>query len=301
MTPALTPATPERADRSAHAALPPWAAWALARPGVSVQVDVDGVALHALGWSLGERTRPALVFVHGHRAHAHWWDWIAPFFADTHRVLALDLSGMGDSAHRDHYDRDTGARDIAGLIEALDLGPATVVGHSNGGLRTLGACALAPQRIARAVVIDSYAVFADRPHPGDPPRLRGDRVHADLDAALSRHRLLPEQPVQATWALDHVARHALRPVAGGWRWKFDPAMPSGPSHEWPAEQLLPAVRCPVHVFHGGASVIVDAALAQRTTRLLPQGRGPVVIPDGHHHLMFDQPIALIAALQAALA
>jgi pimeloyl-ACP methyl ester carboxylesterase len=34
---------------------------------------------------------------------------------------------------------------------------------------------------------------------------------------------------------------------------------------------------------------------------LPDASGPIVIPNGYHHLMFDQPIALISTLRALLA
>jgi pimeloyl-ACP methyl ester carboxylesterase len=283
-----------------HAA-PDWFQWALAQPGESHQVRVGAVDLHWLGWSLAHTHKPLLLLVHGHRAHARWWDFIAPFLAVTHRVIAMDLSGMGDSGWREVYPRDIGALDIVGLLRALDLGPASVIGHSNGGVRALTAAGLAPELIQRVIAIDSYIVFAGGRHPTQPAGLRGDRIYPDLATALARYRLLPEQPLIEPWALAHVARHALREVDGGWRWKFDPSMPSGLDCETDGEVLLAAVRCPVHYIYGGASAVVDAPLAQRIVRLLPQGHGPVVVPGGHHHLMFDQPVALIATLQALLA
>lgn len=280
---------------------PAWAAWALAQPGQPLRVQVDGIALHALCWALSDSHKPPLVLVHGHRAHAHWWDYIAPYFARTHRVFAMDLSGMGDSDHRSHYPKNVGAQDIIGLVRALDLGPVTMIGHSNGGLRTLDACAQAPELFERAIVIDSYAVFEGGDHPQAPPGLRGDRLYPDLASAVGRYRLLPEQPHVEPWALAHIAHHSVREVEGGWRWKFDPLMPSGLEHEDEAPSLLAAVRCPVHYVYGGSSAIISHDLAQRIVRHLPQGHGPIVIPGGHHHLMFDEPVALISTLQALLA
>lgn len=284
--------------------MPPWAAWALERPVQSRRVAVDGAGLHVLCWANGSTAdahKPPLLFVHGHRAHARWWDFIAPHFTATHRVFAMDLSGMGDSDHRREYPPDVGARDIAGLVRALGLAPVTVVGHSNGGLRALRACGDAPELFERVIAIDSYAVFQGARHPEEPAGLRGDRVHPDLASALARYRLLPEQPQVEPWALDHIARHSVRRVEGGWRWKFDPCMPGGLEREDDGERLLAAVRRPVHYVYGSDSAIVDAALAQRIVRLLPHGRGPIAIPGGHHHLMFDQPVALIATLRALLA
>lgn len=281
-------------------AMPAWAAWALAHPGRSRRVQVDDIGLHVLCWSEDDLHKPALLFVHGFRAHARWWDFIAPHFAATHRVYAMDLSGMGDSDRRPHYPKGVGARDIAGLVRALELASVTVVGHSNGGLRALRACGEAPELFARAVAIDSYAVFEGGSHPSDPPGLRGDRLYPDRFSAVARYRLLPQQAQVEPWALAHVAAHSVCEAAGGWRWKFDAAMPVGLAQEDDGPTLLGAVRCPTHYVYGGASAIVDEALAQRIVRHLPDGHGPVVVPGGHHHLMFDQPTALIALLQALL-
>jgi len=151
------------------------------------------------------------------------------------------------------------------------------------------------------IAIDSYAVFKGGQHPTAPPGLRGDRVYPDLASALNRYRLLPEQSHVEPWALAHIARHSVREVPGGWAWKFDPLMPSGPDHEEDGDELLARVRCPVHYVYGAESAIVDAALARRIVRTLPAGRGPIEIPGGCHHLMFDQPVALIATLRALLA
>jgi pimeloyl-ACP methyl ester carboxylesterase len=281
--------------------LPAWAAWALERPGQSRRVRVDGIELHTLCWSADDTPKPPLLFVHGHRAHAHWWDFIAPFFAQTHRVFAMDLSGMGDSDRRSTYPAGIAGRDIAGLVEALGLAPVTLIGHSNGGLRALRACGDAPELFKRAIAIDSYPVFEGGRHPTEPAGLKGDRVYPDLASALARYRLMPEQPHVEPWMLAHVARHSVREVAGGWRWKFDPLMPSGLAQEDDGNVLLAAVRCPVHYVYGSASAIVSDALAERIVRQLPQGHGPIAVPGGHHHLMFDEPVALISTLKALLA
>src|SRR5512140_2736583 len=82
---------------------PDWFARALAVPFTDETADLDG-PIHYLAW--GEPGRRGLVFVHGGGAHAHWWTHVAATFASQFRVLALDLSGHGDSAHRDRYTLD---------------------------------------------------------------------------------------------------------------------------------------------------------------------------------------------------
>src|ERR1043166_1204269 len=54
-------------------------------------IKVDGCRIHYLLW--GHRNKPGLLFIHGGFAHAHWWDFIAPLFAEDYFVAAIDLSG----------------------------------------------------------------------------------------------------------------------------------------------------------------------------------------------------------------
>src|SRR3712207_9584205 len=62
--------------------------------------------------------KPGLLFLHGNGAHADWWSFIAPFFADTHRVAALSWSGMGGSDHRERYSIDGFVAEAFGVAEA---------------------------------------------------------------------------------------------------------------------------------------------------------------------------------------
>ena len=77
---------------------PQWFKDALAIKPESSFVEVSGARIHYLRW--GDRARPGLLLVHGNAAHAHWWDFIAPFLARDYNVAAMDLSGMGDSDWR---------------------------------------------------------------------------------------------------------------------------------------------------------------------------------------------------------
>ncbi|PWK91919.1 pimeloyl-ACP methyl ester carboxylesterase [Fulvimonas soli] len=283
------------------ASVPEWFSRAVGRAGHSSFVEIDGAPVHYLSWGLdGPGDRPAIVFVHGYRAHARWWDFIAPFFADDYRVVALDLSGMGDSGHRDHYDGMTFVRDILGVIRHAGLGASTIVGHSFGGARVLRACVEAPELASRLIVIDSYVRFGDAPVPGGAPPRRHAPPYPDLASALQRFRLMPAQPVVLPYVEDYVARQSLRQVDGGWQWKFDRGLPA--IVLVPDEyKLLSRIEVPVDFVYGEGSCVVDDALARRVLASFRRGRGPVVIPDGYHHVMLSQPLALVAALRSLLA
>ena len=95
---------------------PDWFRHALAVPFTDEFVEVDGRSIHYLAW--GEPGRRGLVFVHGGGANAHWWTHVAARFAEEFRVLALDLSGHGDSDHRDAYRFEDWTDEVIAVAEA---------------------------------------------------------------------------------------------------------------------------------------------------------------------------------------
>jgi pimeloyl-ACP methyl ester carboxylesterase len=278
---------------------PEWFRQAVANAGQSHFVDIDGVAVHYLAWNLDDTSKPGLLFVHGYRGHARWWDFIAPFFADRYRVVALDLSGMGDSGHRAHYDAKVFAADINGVIEHAGLGPATVVGHSLGGARVMRACSDAPHLFRHLIIVDSYMRFGGENFTPPPPP-RATAPYADRASALQRFRLMPPQAVTQPYVMDYIAAHSLREVEGGWSWKFDRDLPVVILEDNEA-QTFSGIKLPIDVVRGEHSAVVPAVMAQRMAALFSSVRGPIVIPDGYHHVMVSQPLALIGTINALLA
>lgn len=279
---------------------PAWFQWALAQPRQSHYVDACGAQVHYVGWNAHEHTKPALLFAHGFLGHTHWWDFIAPFLAGQFRVYALDFSGMGRSAARPTYRPGCFEDDLAAVMAAVraDGPPVTLVGHSFGGTQTLHVCLRQPEHVARAIVLDSFVRFeADLlPEPG----LRAAaRTTATLQETLARFRLLPPQDC-LPYTLDHIARHSACERGGGWTWCFDPALRGivSPGFE---DLALTRVKVPVDYVHAEASGVVSAERALRIAQALPRRRGPITMPHTGHHMMLDQPLALISLLRGLLA
>lgn len=66
-----------------------------------------------------------MLLIHGWPSH--WWCWrgVIPALADQHRVVAVDLPGLGWSdVPADGYDKATLADDMAALLDALRVTPA---------------------------------------------------------------------------------------------------------------------------------------------------------------------------------
>ena len=186
-----------------HGARPPAPGWftrALAQTPERSAIEVEGARLEVLAW--GERGRPGLVFLHGGAAHAHWWSFIAPFFAQTHRVVAPTFSGMGGSDWRDAYAFDQFVREAheaAQAAGAFDAGPPVVVGHSFGGRIAMGLARDFGATIKCGVMVDPPFWAPVNRKPGSPPRPSKLRVPAldrsDRRALPARARTALREPV----------------------------------------------------------------------------------------------------------
>ena len=290
---------------------PRWFLDALATPTDEGSVEVEGARIHWIGW--GARRDPTLVLVHGGAAHARWWTAVAPSLARSHRVVAVDLSGHGDSGWREAYDGEQWAEEVLGAAaDGGGTGRPLVVGHSMGGFITIVLAAKYGPALAGAVVLDAPV---RRPDPeseeGRHGRMfRAPKTYPDLRTAVEHFHLVPPQPCENDWLLEYVARHSLRPTAGGWTWKFDPRVftaRSGPSQPNQFSDRLAQAGCRMALVNGERSAIVDAEVRAHMAALLAgapaaEAGVPVLdVPFASHHLLLDQPLALVTAIRGVVA
>jgi pimeloyl-ACP methyl ester carboxylesterase len=93
--------------------------------------SVNGTSLHYV--SAGAKGSPILL-VHGFPES--WWTFhkLIPLLAKTHRVVAVDLRGFGDSDNKPgNYDSATTAEDLHQLIQTLGLGAVHLTGQDIAG------------------------------------------------------------------------------------------------------------------------------------------------------------------------
>lgn len=288
-------------------AAPGWFRDALAVPARDLAVSVAGATVRARVW--GEPgPGPTLTLVHGGAAHAGWWHFLAPMFLPAWRVVALDLSGHGDADHRAHYRFPVWADEVAAVTaQVAGDGPAVLVGHSMGGV-VAGLAAASGPSPAGVVVVDTPLHEPDQATIGNADAVFSRvRTHPSRAAALARFRLLPEQPAEHPALVAHVAEHGVRETPDGWTWKFDPAVFATRASERPADlgATLAAAGVPVGAVVGERSEVVPAADRRRLRDLAARHGDPAdgyhEVAGGYHHLQFDQPRALVAALRTILA
>jgi pimeloyl-ACP methyl ester carboxylesterase len=166
-----------------------------------------------------------------------------------------------------------------------------------GGLVTLRAASLYGPRMAGAVAVDSpVRDITPEERAAREQRAFGPlRVYPTAEAAIARFHPIPDQPT-VPYIAAHVAETSIRPVSGGWSWKFDPRIFA--RHQLPPA-LLTRLDCRVALFraeHGIVSQQMSDMMYDRLGRLAPV----IEIPAAAHHVMLDYPLALVTGIRTLL-
>jgi len=99
---------------------------------------------------------PTLVFIHCWACDRSYWRHQLATFSTSHRVIAVDLAGHGESGTaRERWSLDGLAQDVAELVTSLDLPDVVLVGHSMGGPVALLASAQLPGRVRGVACLDT--------------------------------------------------------------------------------------------------------------------------------------------------
>jgi len=277
--------------------VPDWFTEAINELGRTGEVSVAGARVNFRTW--GE-PGPGIVLVHGGAAHARWWDHIAPMLAADHRVVALDLTGHGDSDRRSQYSLSVWAQEAIEAASAGQIvGPPVVIGHSMGGWVALTAGAERADDVAGVVAIDS-ALRSRTPEDAAASRRQAFgplRHYASADEARGRFRVVPDDPWVKPYLSEYISALSIVKRPQGWTWKYDPKIFDRPRA---SPELLSAIQCRVAVFraeHGLVTKDIGAQMYELLGRVAPV----ITLAQAGHHAMLDEPIALVVALRTLLA
>ena len=232
-------------------------------------------------WGAASNPRVAIC-VHGVGRNARDFDVIAETLATTHRVLAVDMPGRGESdwlVDANDYTFPTYLTTLTALIARSGAETVDWIGTSMGGLLGIVIAAQPKQPIACLVVNDVGPVI----EPSAIERIRG---YFGLDPAFGSYAEIEQyiRQVSATfgplndaqWA--HITRSNVRQRPDGrWGLAYDPgiAVPfraeAAPPDLW---GVWDAVRCPTLVLRGAQSDLLSATTA---TQMAARGPKPDVV------------------------
>lgn len=228
-----------------------------------------------------------LLLLHGGGLTARSWQRVSASLIADYCCIAPDLLGHGDSTWSEdgEYSIAEYAKDIAELVEALELPPLPVVGHSLGGLIATAFASRSTHPTA-VVLVDV----------GLEPRQEGAKnvVHfmedtrspyASIDDLVEEAlRFNPRR--DATILRDTLQQNMLQLGDGRWRWKYDQRFfPSrvGGFEEERVELRAAASRieCPMLIIRGRDSRVLTEDAAVRTAARFSDSRVATVAEAGH--------------------
>jgi pimeloyl-ACP methyl ester carboxylesterase len=118
-----------------------------------ISAVVDGVTINYLAAGEGD----LVILLHGYTQTSHMWRPLMAELAQTHRVVAPDLRGVGGSAKPERgYDKKTLAQDVHALARSLGYERAIVVGHDIGLMAAYAYAAQFPNDVERIVLMDAF-------------------------------------------------------------------------------------------------------------------------------------------------
>lgn len=273
-------------------------------PGEMKSTKVDGARLAYL--EAGPTDGEPVILLHGYPANHRSWRHQIPALAESHRVLALDLLGWGDSERplELDFDYETEVGRLGRALGELGLERVNLFGHDYGGFLSLGFAQRHPGRVRRLAILNSraqgtfvprwYATFGLTSLVGRSPGLRGLAARLPL-AAVNRRGMSPlvTKGVLDRDLLDGYLGWMTEPQGARWLLHFFAEYSVRRRPE--LRQGLAQIACPTAVVWGCRDVYLPLAIAEELGTEIPDVE-VTMIDDAGHFIMEERPATVTDAL-----
>lgn len=253
-----------------------------------MKLDTNGVSTYYEEAGSG----PSVVLVHGLGGSTAFWEPVIAALAAEFRVVAYNLRGSaGSSRPAGPWRLSDFVGDLDGVIEALGLAPAAVVGHSMAGGVALAYAARQPARVRAVVGVGAVTELPDAGREG----MRGRAVAVRADGMEQVAAAVATAGVAPSWREGNpVEWDAFRARLAA----NDPegyALQAEVVAQLDLAAELPAVSCPVLFVSGDLDVPSSPSLNEANAARMREARH-VLIPDCGHIVSLERPDALLGAM-----
>ena len=238
---------------------------------------------------------PPLLFVHG--LAGLWQNWLLniPAFMSSHRVIAIDLPGFGQSPMPPEEISIKGyARIVEALCEKLGVESPAVVGNSMGGFIAAEVALAFPTRVTRLVLVSAAGLSIEDARR--TPLLTVTRAWYELTArGLTKADFAVRRPRARRAALQGVVRYpeklspalAWELVQGAGKPGFIPGMRALLDYSF--RDRLSKIEAPVLIAWGRNDMLVPVRDAQEYARLIGPNARYEIFDDTGHVPMIERP------------
>ena len=279
---------------------PEWFTDALAVAKEQKSIEVEGNNVFYQKW--GDGSKPGMVLVHGSGSHSHWWDFIAPLLLDDFQVSAIDLSGMGDSGHREDYSPELYGKEILSVAEDsgfFEVGNPIICGHSMGGFMSATAGYISDKEIGGIIMVDSPIrppTYDYSTHVRSGP-IRRIKTYPTKESILERFRLTPEQECENEFLVEYIAEWSIKEANNGYQWKFDDTIFDKLGFSHMLRNIAFELNCKLGVIYGTESNMMTDEILNFIKENVPSGTPMIPIKKAAHHVLLDQPLELAEAIK----
>lgn len=247
---------------------------------------------------------PVVLLIHGIPTSSLLWRDIIPVLAQTHRVIAPDMLNYGQSDKPAQADVSIAAqsRVMVGLLDALGIARADVVGHDIGGGVAQLIAVNQPQRVNRLVLASSVS-FDSWPIPEFLP-LQDPATEAamSLDTFQTMMRgFLPQGVVRPDSLGSAALERLLQPWQGeaGKRALFRNFRRLNSEYTAAIAEQLGHIEAPTLILWGRQDPFQKPIYAEKLQQAIPGARLQW-FDEAAHWLMEEKPQEVAAALAAFL-
>lgn len=259
---------------------------------MQVLVD-DGVALAAR--IDGANGKP-IVLIHGFPHASEVWNAQAEALSRAHRVIRMDLRGMGASSVPDGpYLMETLAADVAAVLDKLSIERAWIAGHSLGGYVALAFARMFSERVAGLALVGSR-LASDASSVAKWRYDLADRAESEASMEPVIAAFEPRMFAAKTVAERPEIVDALRAIASRTDPRGAAAMLRGMAVRDDAGDIAPDLDVPVLVVAGASDAVIPLDEARAVASAFPDGR-LLVFQGSGHMTMLEEPQRLSAALE----
>lgn len=248
---------------------------------------------------------PPVVLLHGSGPGVSAWEnWgrVIPRLADTHRVIAPDMAGFGltEGPAGQPLDIKLWVAQLTELLDALDVGPAVLVGNSFGGGLSLATTFRDPSRVRGLVLMGTpFGRFAQTAalHQGTEYTPSLENMRAILGRFPHDPAIVTDEMVRTRYemSLRHPDNAALRALMPEKPTDGQPVIVRGA----PFERLATLTQ-PTLVLHGREDIVIPMEVAVDAARHIPDSELHLFGRCGHW-VQLERPEAFVLLVRDFLA